>query len=159
MPSNARRNVQLSAALVSCVAVALANGQDYRYQTYGGGGGGGNGFPPAHHSSSSSTFDRDAAQPSNNPYNTQPNNQYGQQNSYQNRPLYNQPGGRPGSPAYRPNGYNSDYYPVSVRGVARARPRNLPFSGASNQTISVLKAPRYATFLFFLCVLLPSTFS
>lgn len=113
MSSTARRYAQqLSAALISCLAVALANGQDYRYQTYGAS----NGFPPVQ----ASSFDRNAPQPPNNPYNPLLN-QYGQQNNYQNRPLYNQPGARPGTPAYRPNGYNGDYYPVSVQRAAEAR--------------------------------------
>lgn len=75
----------------------LANGQDYRYQTYGS-----NNYPL-----SQTPYDRNLPQ-SVNPYNPQLN-QYGQQNNYQNRPPYNQPG-RPGTPSYRPNGYN---YPVS----------------------------------------------
>lgn len=89
----------LSSALLSLVViVAFANGQDYRYQMYGGG----NNYPPAQ-----TAYDRNLPQ-SANPYDSQLN-QYGLQFNYQNRPLNNQPN-RPGTPSYRPNGYN---YPVS----------------------------------------------
>lgn len=100
----ARRHA-LVTALILYEAVALTNGQDYRYQTYGG----------SNYPASQSSYDRnlplshDRNSPQlSNPYNPQLN-QYGQQNNYQNRPLYNQPG-RPGTPSYRPNSYN---YPVS----------------------------------------------
>jgi len=86
----------LSTALILLI-IAFANGQDVRYQTY-------NNYHPQ------TAFDRNLQQLPN-VYNPQLN-QYGQQNSYPNRPVYNQPPGRPGTPSYRPNvGYNS---PVSI---------------------------------------------
>lgn len=87
----------LSIILVLFV-VALSSGQDYRYQTYNG-----QNYPP-----SQTAYDRNLPQ-SANPYNPLLD-QYGQQNNYQNRLPYNQPG-RPGTPSYRPNGQN---YVVSV---------------------------------------------
>jgi len=87
----------LFSALVLFV-VDLSNGQDYRYQMFNN-----ENYPP-----SQTAYDRNLPQ-SANPYNPLLD-QYGQQNNYQNRLLYNQPG-RPGTPSYRPNGYN---YPVSV---------------------------------------------
>lgn len=83
----------LSTVLILLV-IELANGQDYRYQTYG------NNYRPP----SQTAYDRNLPQ-SPNPYNPQLN-QYGQQNNYPNRPAYNQPA-RPGTPSYRPNNFNN----------------------------------------------------
>lgn len=93
----ARRHA-LSTALILSIA-GFVNGQDFRYQTYN------NNYPPQ------TVYDRNQQQLPN-AYNPQLN-QYGQQNDYPNRPVYNQPLGRPGTPSYRSNiGYNS---PVSIQ--------------------------------------------
>lgn len=86
-------------ALISFVAiVALTNGQDYRYRMYE------NNYPPAQ-----TAYDHNLPQ-STYPYNPLLN-QYGQQFNFQNRPLNNQPN-RPGTPSYRPNGFNN--YQVNI---------------------------------------------
>ncbi|KAL5236265.1 hypothetical protein ACI65C_003675 [Semiaphis heraclei] len=87
--------VQCHALTITVIlfVVALSNGQDYRYQTYNG----------QNYPASQTAYDRNLPQ-SSNPYNPLLD-QYGQQNNYQNRLPYNQPG-RPGTPSYRPNGQN-----------------------------------------------------
>jgi len=98
----------LFAAVIS-LAAAVTDGQVYRYQTY----------ESDTYQLPQSSYDRNPPQSVNNPYNPHLN-QYGQQNNYQNRPPYNQPG-RAGAPGYRPNGYytvSSDVAHISTGSYA-----------------------------------------